>query len=144
MKASKPKTLDGTIELANDLLDQKLRTYTERQTDNERKADNSSRNNHGHQQHPSKRQNVTKVYNMRACERKPYVETCPRHLARECRSSGNTNVAYTQRENRTTPKGNSYFKCGAPRHCKRDRPKLKNKNEGSVNAQGWVYAVGNA
>nr|GEZ83826.1 hypothetical protein [Tanacetum cinerariifolium] len=42
------------------------------------------------------------------------------------------------RENRTTPKGNSYFKCGALGHCKRDSPKLKNKNEGSVNAQGWV------
>nr|GEX86795.1 hypothetical protein [Tanacetum cinerariifolium] len=58
VKASKPKTLDETIELANDLMDQKLCTYAERQTDNKRKADDSSRNNHGHQQHPSKMQNV--------------------------------------------------------------------------------------
>ncbi|GKE20769.1 putative reverse transcriptase domain-containing protein [Tanacetum coccineum] len=29
-------------------------------------------------------------------------------------------------------------------HFEKDCPKLKNKNEGSVNAQGWVYAVGNA
>nr|GEZ88756.1 putative reverse transcriptase domain-containing protein [Tanacetum cinerariifolium] len=42
------------------------------------------------------------------------------------------------------PKGNGCFECGAPGHFKRDCPKLKNKNEGSVNAQGWVYAVGNA
>ncbi|GJU15079.1 putative reverse transcriptase domain-containing protein [Tanacetum coccineum] len=48
---ARPKTLDETIELANDLMDQKLRTYVERQSDNERKADDSSRNNHGHQQH---------------------------------------------------------------------------------------------
>ncbi|GJU41747.1 reverse transcriptase domain-containing protein, partial [Tanacetum coccineum] len=48
VKSSKPKMLDETIELANDLMDQKLCTYTERQTDNKRKADNSSRNNHGH------------------------------------------------------------------------------------------------
>ncbi|GKD09097.1 putative reverse transcriptase domain-containing protein [Tanacetum coccineum] len=34
VKSSRPKTLDETIELANDLMDQKLRTYTERQTDN--------------------------------------------------------------------------------------------------------------
>nr|GEY11724.1 hypothetical protein [Tanacetum cinerariifolium] len=34
--ASKPKTLDKTIELANDLMDQKLCTYAERQTDNKR------------------------------------------------------------------------------------------------------------
>nr|GEX46081.1 hypothetical protein [Tanacetum cinerariifolium] len=32
VKASKPKTLDGTIELANDLMDHKLRTYAERQS----------------------------------------------------------------------------------------------------------------
>ncbi|GKC05587.1 putative reverse transcriptase domain-containing protein [Tanacetum coccineum] len=30
VKSSKPKTLDETIELANDLMDQKLRTYAER------------------------------------------------------------------------------------------------------------------
>ncbi|GJT03247.1 hypothetical protein Tco_0824416 [Tanacetum coccineum] len=48
VKSARPKTLDETIELANDLMDQKLRTYTERQTDNKRKADDSSRNNHGH------------------------------------------------------------------------------------------------
>nr|GEU74043.1 reverse transcriptase domain-containing protein [Tanacetum cinerariifolium] len=99
VKDSKPKTLDETIELANELMDQKLRTYTERQTDNKRKADDSSRNNHGHQQHPSKRQNVTK------------------------------------RDNRAITKGND---------VKRDCLKLKNKDGGNVNAQGWVYAVGNA
>ncbi|GKE67293.1 hypothetical protein Tco_1521454, partial [Tanacetum coccineum] len=42
-------------------MDQKLRTYAERQFDNKRKADDSSRNNHGHQQQPFKRQNVTKA-----------------------------------------------------------------------------------
>ncbi|GJS76593.1 putative reverse transcriptase domain-containing protein [Tanacetum coccineum] len=47
VKSARPKTLDETIELANDLMDQKLRTYAERQSDNKRKADDSSRNNHG-------------------------------------------------------------------------------------------------
>ncbi|GKC82970.1 reverse transcriptase domain-containing protein [Tanacetum coccineum] len=41
----RPKTLDDAIELANDLMDQKLRTYAERQNDSKRKADDSSRNN---------------------------------------------------------------------------------------------------
>ncbi|GJZ36578.1 hypothetical protein Tco_0582769 [Tanacetum coccineum] len=50
VKSARPKTLDETIELANDLMDQKLYTYAERQSDNKRKADDSSRNNHGHQQ----------------------------------------------------------------------------------------------
>nr|GFB29093.1 reverse transcriptase domain-containing protein [Tanacetum cinerariifolium] len=50
VKASNPKTLDETIELANDLMDQKLRTYAKRQSNNKRKADESFRSNHGHQQ----------------------------------------------------------------------------------------------
>ncbi|GJS43631.1 putative reverse transcriptase domain-containing protein [Tanacetum coccineum] len=108
VKSARPKTLDETIELANDLMDQKLRTYAERQSDNKRKADDSSRNNHGHQQQPFKRQNVAKRHGQ--------------HL----------------------PKRNGCFECGVPGHFKRDCPKLKNKDGGNGNAQGWVYAVGNA
>nr|GEV50706.1 putative reverse transcriptase domain-containing protein [Tanacetum cinerariifolium] len=46
VKSSKPKTLDEIIELANDFMDQKLRTYVERHTNNKKKADDLSRNNH--------------------------------------------------------------------------------------------------
>ncbi|GKF59980.1 putative reverse transcriptase domain-containing protein [Tanacetum coccineum] len=42
------------------------------------------------------------------------------------------------------PKGNGCFECGDPGHFKRDCPKLKNKDGGNGNAQGWVYAIGNA
>nr|GFA12045.1 putative reverse transcriptase domain-containing protein [Tanacetum cinerariifolium] len=107
VKSSKPRTLDETIELTNDLMDQKLRTYAER-ADNKRKTDDTSRNNHGHQQQTLKNQNVAK------------------------------------RDGKDTPKGNGCFECGALGHFKRDCPKLKNKNGGNRNAQGWVYAVGNA
>nr|GFC71541.1 reverse transcriptase domain-containing protein [Tanacetum cinerariifolium] len=115
VKASKPKTLDETIKLANDLMDRKLCTYVERQTNNKRKVDDSFRNNHGHQQQPSKRQNVSKIYNIGSGERKPYGGNLPKctkchlhhngpctqkchkcnkigHFARDCRSSGNANV----------------------------------------------------
>ncbi|GJY44228.1 putative reverse transcriptase domain-containing protein [Tanacetum coccineum] len=129
VKSSKPKTLDETIKFANDLMDQKLRSYAERQTDNKRKADDSSRKNHGHQQQPFKRQNVAKVYNMGSSEKKSYGGSFPkctkchfhhngpctqkchkcnkvRHFAHDCKGSGNTNVANAQRDNRTVPKGN--------------------------------------
>ncbi|GJX83611.1 putative reverse transcriptase domain-containing protein [Tanacetum coccineum] len=109
VKSARPKTLDETIELANDLMDRKLRTYAEKQSDNKRRADDSSRNNHGHQQQPFKRQNVAKVYNMGTGERSLW-DPCPKNTG----------------------------------HFKRDCPKLKNKDGGNGNAQGWVYAVGNA
>ncbi|GJY56599.1 putative reverse transcriptase domain-containing protein [Tanacetum coccineum] len=167
VKSAKPKTLDETIELANDLMDQKLRTYAERQSDNKRKTDDSSRNNHGHQQQPFKRQNVTMVYNMGTGEKKPYGGSLPKctkchfyhngpctqkchkcnkvgHFARDCRSFGNTNVANTQKGNGENPKGKGCFECGAPGHFNRDCPKLKNKDGGNGNAKGWVYAVRNA
>ncbi|GKB25417.1 putative reverse transcriptase domain-containing protein [Tanacetum coccineum] len=136
VKSSKPKTLDETIELANELMDQKLRTYAKK-SNNKRKADDSSRNNHGHHQQPFKKQNEAKVYNMGTSEKKPYGGNLPK-------STGNTNVANTHRGNGAAPKGNGCFKCGAPGHFKRDCPKLKNKDGGNGNAQGWVYAVGNA
>ncbi|GKG00499.1 putative reverse transcriptase domain-containing protein, partial [Tanacetum coccineum] len=167
VKSARPKTLDETIELASDLMDQKLRTYTERQSDNKRRTDDSSRNNHGHQQQPFKRQNVAKAYNMGTGERKPYggslskcskfhlhhnvlcTQRCHKcnkigHFARDCRNTSNANVANPQKSNGTTPKGNGCFECGALGHFKRDCPKLKNKNGGNGNAQGWVYVVGNA
>nr|GEZ96396.1 RNA-directed DNA polymerase homolog [Tanacetum cinerariifolium] len=56
--SARPKTLDETIMLANHLMNQKLRTYAERQNDNKRKADDSSRNNQ--QQQPYKKQNVAR------------------------------------------------------------------------------------
>nr|GEW82673.1 putative reverse transcriptase domain-containing protein [Tanacetum cinerariifolium] len=135
VKASKPKTLYETIELENGLMDQKLRTYAERQTNNKRKADDSFRNNHGHQQQTPKRQNVA-----RKCHKCNNVG----YFSGDCRSSGNANVANAQRNNGANPKGNGCFECRALGHFKRDCPKLKNKDGGKVNAPGYVYAVRNA
>ncbi|GJU21149.1 putative reverse transcriptase domain-containing protein [Tanacetum coccineum] len=101
------------------------------------KAEDSTRNNHGHQQQPFKKQNVAKVYNIGTSEKKTYGGNLPK-------SSGNTNVANSQRGNGAAPKRNGCFECGATGHFKRDCPKLKNKDGGNRNAQGWVYAVRNA
>nr|GEY89864.1 hypothetical protein [Tanacetum cinerariifolium] len=139
VKSSKLRTLDETIELTNELMDQKLRTYAER-ADNKRKIDDTSRNNHVHQQQPFKKKNAAKVYNIGTGERKPYEGSFPKctkcqrhhngpctqkchkvgHFARDCKSSGKANVANAHRDGKETPKGNGCFECG------------------------WVYAIGNA
>ncbi|GKA26214.1 hypothetical protein Tco_0712323 [Tanacetum coccineum] len=66
--SARPKALDDAIELANDLMDQKLRTYAERQNDNKRKADDSLRNN----QQPHKKQNVARAYTASPSEKKAW------------------------------------------------------------------------
>ncbi|GJY42970.1 putative reverse transcriptase domain-containing protein [Tanacetum coccineum] len=71
--SARPKTLDDAIELANDLMDQKLRTYAERRNDNKRKADDSLRNN----QQPHKKQNIARAYTAGPGEKKAYTGTLP-------------------------------------------------------------------
>nr|GEV17083.1 putative reverse transcriptase domain-containing protein [Tanacetum cinerariifolium] len=73
--SARPKTLDETIELDNDLMDQKLLTYAERHNDNKRKADDSSRNNQ--QQQPHKKQNVARAYTAGPGEKKVYTKDLP-------------------------------------------------------------------
>ncbi|GJV59903.1 putative reverse transcriptase domain-containing protein [Tanacetum coccineum] len=104
---------------------------------------------------------VANVYNMGLGEKKPYGGSLPKctkfhfhhngpctqkchkcnkvgHFARDYKSSGNTNVANAQRDNKAIPKGNGCFKCGASGHFKRDCPKLKNKDGGN----GECHKVG--
>ncbi|GJR68984.1 putative reverse transcriptase domain-containing protein [Tanacetum coccineum] len=130
VKSARPKMLDESIELANDLMDQKLRTYVE-----------SEKKLYGG--------NLPKCIKCHFHHNGPCTQKCHKcnkigHFARDCRSFGNTNVANTQKGNGVNPKGNDCFECGAPGHFKRDCPKLKNKDGGNRSAQGWVYAVGNA
>ncbi|GJW18298.1 putative reverse transcriptase domain-containing protein [Tanacetum coccineum] len=119
--SARPKTLDDAIELANDLMDQKIRTYAERHNDNKRKADDSSRNN----QQPHKKQNVARAYTAGPGEKKAYTGTLP--LCTKC------NYHHTRQ---CVPK------C---RNCKRKNcPKLKNgrNSNGNGTAQGRAYALG--
>ncbi|GJW59406.1 hypothetical protein Tco_0108741 [Tanacetum coccineum] len=71
--------MQEAIEIANDLMDQKVRAYAERQAENKRKFDN---NNQAQQQLP-KRQNVAQAYAARTGERKEYAGTLP--LCNKCK-----------------------------------------------------------
>ncbi|GJV86084.1 hypothetical protein Tco_1525982 [Tanacetum coccineum] len=71
--ASKPKTMQDAIEIANDLMDQKIRTFAERQAENKRKLDNDNQA----QQQPPKKQNVARAYSAGSSEKKEYAGTLP-------------------------------------------------------------------
>nr|GEZ55422.1 hypothetical protein [Tanacetum cinerariifolium] len=75
--AARPKTLNDAIELANDLMDQKLRTYAERQTENNRKLDNNNQAQQQAQQQLLKKQNVVQAYAVGTEEKKPYGRSKP-------------------------------------------------------------------
>ncbi|GJW08177.1 reverse transcriptase domain-containing protein [Tanacetum coccineum] len=47
--ASKPKTMQDAIKIATELMDKKIQTFGERQTENKRKLDDTSRNNQNQQ-----------------------------------------------------------------------------------------------
>ncbi|GJU64736.1 putative reverse transcriptase domain-containing protein [Tanacetum coccineum] len=175
VKSARPKMLNETIELANDLMDQKIsHLCSKRKFDNKKEADDSSRNKHSRHSLPAnqhlqdgrnvaqgihigdRRKDSLRGYLCKWCTKwchlhhnGPCTQKCHKcnkvgYFARDCRSTGNTNVANTHKGNRAAPKGNGCFECGALGHFKRDCPKLKNKDGGNGNAQGWVYAVRNA
>ncbi|GJY93511.1 putative reverse transcriptase domain-containing protein [Tanacetum coccineum] len=128
----RPKTLDFAIELANHLMDQKLRTYAERQNENKKKADDSSRNN----QQPHKKQNVAKAYTAGPGEKKRYG-----HATTDCRVNTNNN---NNNNNNKNQKDGACYKCGNTGHIKKNCPKLKNRRNGNGTdtAQGRAYALG--
>ncbi|GKC68558.1 reverse transcriptase domain-containing protein [Tanacetum coccineum] len=165
-----PKTIEKAIEFANDQMDQKVLTITERQGEQKRKLEFNAGNNQGHQQQ-NKRQNTGRAYTARPGKKREYTGTLPLctkcnyhrkgpcaprcnkckkigHLARDCRSSG-PNVSNNNRGNSgMTQNAGTCYECGVQGHFKIDYPKLKNKNHGNQggndNAPTKVYVVGNA
>nr|GEZ34089.1 reverse transcriptase domain-containing protein [Tanacetum cinerariifolium] len=170
--ASKPKTMQEAIEIATELMDKKIRTFTERETASKRKFENTLKNTQNQtQQHSNKRQNTGRVYTAASGEKKQYVGSRPLcakcnyhhdgpcapkcrncnkfgHAARDCRNTTNTNNANNQRGTELGPKPTCY-ECGVRGHFRRECPKLKNNNNhgnqgGRNNAPARVYAVGRA
>ncbi|GJS96658.1 putative reverse transcriptase domain-containing protein [Tanacetum coccineum] len=166
--ASKPKTMQEAVEIATELMDKKIRTFAERQTENKRKQDDNHQQ--PKQQQQKKRQNIGRAYTARTGEKKQYGGSKPLcskcnyhhdgpcapichkcnkvgHLARDCRSTANANNANNQRGTGLGQKPTCY-ECGAQGYFKKDCPKLKNHNRGNQagngNAPAKVYAVGRA
>nr|GEW29232.1 hypothetical protein [Tanacetum cinerariifolium] len=158
--SARPKTLDEAIELANDLMDQKLCTYAERQTKNKRRADDASRNNHGQQQQPNKRQNVARAYTVGPDEKKAYTGNqplctkCNYHHTGQCAPKCNNCKKYghathvcrvnVNNNNNMVQNTSTCFECREPGHFKKNFPKLKNNGNANGNggARGKAYVLG--
>ncbi|GJX21434.1 putative reverse transcriptase domain-containing protein [Tanacetum coccineum] len=157
--SARPKTLNDAIELANDLMDQKLRTYAKRQNDNKRKANDSSRNNQ--QQQPHKKQNVARAYTVSPSKKKDYTGNLPlctkcnyHHTGqcapkyRNCKRYGHTTndcrVNTNNNKKKKNQKTGTCYECGNTGHIKKNFLKLKNHGNGNENgvAQGRAYALG--
>ncbi|GKB45157.1 putative reverse transcriptase domain-containing protein [Tanacetum coccineum] len=166
--ASKPKTMQEATEMAIEVMDKRIRTFVDRQTENKRKPDN---NQQPQQHHQNKRQNTGRAYAAGTVEKKHYGGSKPLcskcnyhhdgpcapkchkcnkvgHFARDCRSTANANNANHQRGTGSGQKP-TCFECGVQGHFKRECPKLKNNNNrgnqvGGGNAPAKVYAVGHA
>nr|GEY47344.1 hypothetical protein [Tanacetum cinerariifolium] len=153
MVASKPKTMQEAIKMATELMDKKMRTFAECQTENKRKQDDNQQ-----QQQQNKRQDTGRAYTAGSGDKKPYggskhlfskcnyphdvqcarkCHKCNRggHLTRDCRSP----IATNNQRNLT------FYECGNQGHYMSDCPELKNQNHENqaegTGARGMVHAL---
>ncbi|GJS75563.1 putative reverse transcriptase domain-containing protein [Tanacetum coccineum] len=165
----RPQTMEEVIEFANDQMDQKLITISERQAEQKRKIEFNAGNNQGYQQQ-NKRQNTGRAYTAGTREKREYTGSLPLctkcnyhhkgpcaprcnkckrigHLARDYRSSGPNNNNKNHGNSGATQNAVTCYECGVQGHIKRDCPKLKNGNRGNQrgndDAPAKVYVVGN-
>nr|GEV86891.1 reverse transcriptase domain-containing protein [Tanacetum cinerariifolium] len=169
--ASRPKTMQETVEMANELMDKRNNTWAERQAENKRKVNDTFRSNQSQQQQQqNKRKNTGMAYTARSGEKKPYKgpkPLCPKcnyhhdgpcaprcykcnkvgHISRDCRCTANVNTANNQRGNGTGQKHTCY-ECRSQGHFRKNCLKFKNNNRGTQGGNATtpakVYAVGRA
>nr|GEW93057.1 putative reverse transcriptase domain-containing protein [Tanacetum cinerariifolium] len=122
--ASRPKTMQEVIEMANELIDKRNNRWAEHQVENKRKVDDTFKSNQSQQQQQNKRQNTSMAYTAGSGEKKPYGGSKPLfpkcnyhhdgpcaskcfkcnkvgHIARDCRGTANVNTTNNQRGNGT-------------------------------------------
>ncbi|GJY11948.1 putative reverse transcriptase domain-containing protein [Tanacetum coccineum] len=140
MMESKQKTTQDAIEFANDLMDQKICTFAERQAKNKRKLDDNSRNNHT-QQHPHKRQNAARAYTARPGEKREYGRSLP--LCTKCNYHHNGQCAL--KCNNCKKVGHLAWDCRSPTATSNNqRAPRAIQRAGNDRIHTRAYAVGNA
>ncbi|GKB29031.1 putative reverse transcriptase domain-containing protein [Tanacetum coccineum] len=165
--AAEPTRLQDVVRIANNLMDQKLKGYIVKNSENKRRLEINQRDNRRHQP-PFKRQNVrgqnvARAFTAGNNERKPYnglLHLCNKcklhhegpctvrcgkcnkvgHLTRDCKVTNSTTS--TQRGQVVNQRVLTCFECGRQGHFRSDCPKLKDQNHG--NKAGNKNGVGKA
>ncbi|GJY45051.1 putative reverse transcriptase domain-containing protein [Tanacetum coccineum] len=146
--ASKPKTVQEATEMAIEVMDKRIRTYTDRRTESKRKAYTTGLGEKKPYGGSKPLCSKCNYHHDGPCAPKCHKCNKVGHFARDCRSMVNANNANHQRGTGSGQKP-TCFECGAQGHFKRECPKLKNNNNrgnqvGGGNAPAKVYAVGHA
>ncbi|GKF46136.1 hypothetical protein Tco_0135938 [Tanacetum coccineum] len=151
--STEPTRLQDAVQIANNLMDQKLKGYDVKNAENKRRLEVNQRDNRG-QQPPFKRpnvggQNVARAYTAGNNKKKPYngpLRLCNRcklhhegpctmrcrkcnkieHLTQDCKVTNS--ATYTQRGQVVNQRVLTCFECGRQGHFRSDFPKLKDQN----------------
>ncbi|GKG02885.1 hypothetical protein Tco_0310521, partial [Tanacetum coccineum] len=75
--ASKPKTMQEATEMAIEVMDKRILTFADRQTESKRKFEDTSRNTQNQRQYQNKRQNIGRAYAAGTVEKKQYGGSKP-------------------------------------------------------------------
>ncbi|GJY29725.1 putative reverse transcriptase domain-containing protein [Tanacetum coccineum] len=135
--ASKAKTMQDAIEMATGLMERRINTLAERQTENKRRLEDTPRNNQNQQ--PNKRQNTGRAYAAGNGDRKPYEGTKPR--CPKCNFNHHVPL-YTKIALPAVNLGHRPRTVGAvAADCKQQQPQLtlinnNNRNNNNPRAQG--------
>nr|GEU65901.1 retrovirus-related Pol polyprotein from transposon TNT 1-94 [Tanacetum cinerariifolium] len=117
--AAEPNKLQEAVQIANNLMDQKLIGYAMRNAENKQRLEINQRDNCG-QQSPFKRQNVGV-----RCGKCNKI----RHLTQDCNVTNSTTS--TQRGQIVNQRVFTCFECGRQGHFRSDYPNLKDQNHGN-------------
>ncbi|GJU92214.1 putative reverse transcriptase domain-containing protein [Tanacetum coccineum] len=132
--ANEPIRLQHAIQIANNLMDQKLKGYAAKDAENKRRFDNDPRDNRV-QQPPFKRQNVARAYTVGNNKNKGYVGILPLcdkyklHHHGSCPvRCGNCKKVGHQARDCWAPTTMTCYGCGEKGHTKRYCLELENVN----------------